>query len=124
MTINLVSIEGDECNIDGLSKLCELTGGQVERVSPVTLTKNFANILSKPVIATSVIVKVKLHKALQFRNEAIAQLSEDHTLLVRDIGNVTEDTIFTFEYTMKTILELLKYEDIDMTQIKEFPFQA
>ena len=25
---------------------------------------------------------------------------------------------------MKTILELLKYEDIDMTQIKEFPFQA
>ena len=124
MTINLVSIEGDECNIDGLSKLCELTGGQVERVKPDTLTKNFANILSKPVIATSVIVKVKLHKALQFRNEAIAQLSEDHTLLVRDIGNVTEDTIFTFEYTMKTILELLKYEDIDMTQIKEFPFQA
>ena len=124
MTINLVSIKGDECNIDGLSKLCELTGGQVERVSPITLTQNFANILSKPVIATSVIVKVKLHKALQFRNEAIAQLSEDHTLLVRDIGNVTEDTIFTFEYTMKTILELLKYEDIDMTQIKEFPFQA
>lgn len=27
VTINLVSIVGDECNIDGLSKLCELTGG-------------------------------------------------------------------------------------------------
>ena len=38
ITINLVSIIGSECNIDGLSKLCELTGGQVERVSPITLT--------------------------------------------------------------------------------------
>jgi len=38
VTINLVSIKGDECNIDGLSKLCELTGGFVDRVSPVTLT--------------------------------------------------------------------------------------
>jgi len=38
------------------------------------------------------------------------------------MGNVTEDTIFTFEYTMKKILELLKLEDIDMTQIREFPF--
>jgi Mg-chelatase subunit ChlD len=64
VTINLVSIKGDECNIDGLSSLCDLTGGQVERVSPDTLTKNFANILSKPVIATNVIVRTKLHKGL------------------------------------------------------------
>jgi hypothetical protein len=27
VTINLVSIKGDECNIDGLSALCDLTGG-------------------------------------------------------------------------------------------------
>ena len=27
VTINLISIEGDECNISSLSKLCELTGG-------------------------------------------------------------------------------------------------
>jgi hypothetical protein len=69
VTVNLVSIKGDECNIDGLSAPCELTGGSVERVSPETLTNNFANILSKPVIATNVVVKVKLHKGLTFRNE-------------------------------------------------------
>ena len=34
VTINLISIEGDECNISSLSKLCELTGGQIERVNP------------------------------------------------------------------------------------------
>lgn len=38
------------------------------------------------------------------------------------MGNVTEENVFTFEYTMKSILELVAIEDIDMTKIKEFPF--
>jgi len=41
----------------------------VDRVDPVKLTQNFTNILSKPVIATQVVTKVKLHKGLRFRNE-------------------------------------------------------
>lgn len=70
VTVNLVSIKGDECNIESLSTLQDLTGGSIEIVEPVNLTKNFANMLSKPVIATNVVVKIKLHKGLQFRNEA------------------------------------------------------
>lgn len=77
LTINIVSIIGDECNLDSLSKLAELTGGNVERVDPVSLTTNFANILSEPVIASNVVAKIKLHKGLQFRNENDANLSED-----------------------------------------------
>jgi hypothetical protein len=122
--VNLVSIKGDECNIDALSTLQDLTGGNIERVAPVDLTKNFANMLSKPVIATNVVVKVKTHKGLQFRNEAPENLSDANTMLVKEMGNVTDDTLFTFEYTIKPIAELLEYDDIDMTQIKEFPFQA
>ena len=61
VTINIVSIEGDECNIDSLSKLADLTGGHVERVNPTTLTQNFASMLAKPVIATKVEAKVRLH---------------------------------------------------------------
>jgi len=59
-----VSIIGDECNLDTLSKLAELTGGNVDRVDPISLTTNFANILSQPIIASNVITKVKLHKGL------------------------------------------------------------
>ena len=77
VTVNLISIEGDECNIGTLSKLAELTGGMVERVNPTNLTKNFANILALPVIATNVITKVKLHKGLKFRNEIAQNLNED-----------------------------------------------
>ena len=68
ITVNIVSIVGDECNLDCLSRIAELTGGEVERVDPVSLTKNFANILSKPIIASNVVAKVLLHKGLQFRN--------------------------------------------------------
>lgn len=59
-----MSIIGDECNLDTLSKLAELTGGNVDRVDPISLTTNFANILSQPIIASNVITKVKLHKGL------------------------------------------------------------
>lgn len=62
--MNIVSITGDECNLDSLSKLAELTGGDVTRVAPVDLTKNFANILTQPIIASNVVCKVKLHKGL------------------------------------------------------------
>jgi hypothetical protein len=124
ITINIVSIEGDECKIDSLSKLAELTGGQVERVSPISLTKDFANILALPVIATKVEAKVKLHKGLQFRNEDPAALSADRTILARTFGNVTEENVFTFEYTLKPISELVKMEDLNLEEIKSFPFQT
>ena len=124
VTVNIISIEGDECNLDALSKLAELTGGQVERVNPTTLTQDFANMLSVPVIATQVEAKVKLHKGLQFRNELATDLSADKSLLARHFGNVTAETIFTFEYGMKLISQLLEMEDVDMASITHFPFQT
>ena len=122
LTINIVSIIGDECNLESLSKLADMTGGEIERVDPVSLTKNFSNILSNPIIASNVIAKVKLHKGLQFRNEDDLNLSADKSLLVRDVGNVTNSCEITFEYTLKSISDLLKMEDLDLTQVKSFPF--
>ncbi len=101
-----------------------MTGGQVQRVNPTQLTQNFANILSLPVIATNVVTKIKLHKGLEFRNEDQVNLSEDKCVLVKDLGNVTEETEITFEYRLKAIRELVKMEDIDITKLDSFPFQA
>jgi hypothetical protein len=41
-----------------------MTGGNVERVDPVSLSKNSGDLLSAPIIATNVVTKVKLHKGL------------------------------------------------------------
>ena len=81
-------------------------------------------MLSVPVIATNVDAKVKLHKGLQFRNELPQDLSEDKTMLARRFGNATAETIFTFEYGMKPISQLLDMNDLDMTKITHFPFQT
>lgn len=124
MTINIVSIEGDECNLDSLAKLAELTGGSVERVSPTSLTQNFANMMSKPVIATNVVTKVKIHKALEFRNEMEQNVNENKTLLARELGNVTEDNEFTFEYHLRSLEELVAMDDVDLVELKKVPFQA
>ncbi|CDW86904.1 type a von willebrand factor domain-containing protein [Stylonychia lemnae] len=124
VTVSIVSIAGEECNIDTLSTISEHTGGSVERVDPVQLTQNFSNILKLPVIATNVITRIKLHKGLEFRNEDVNNLSEDKTLLARDMGNVTDETEFTFEYRLKSIKDLIKMDDVDLTKIQSFPFQA
>ena len=79
-------------------------------------------MLSVPVIATKVESRVKLHKGLQFRNELQENLSEDRTILGRKFGNVTAETVFTFEYGMKPISELLNYDDLDMTKLTHLPF--
>jgi len=101
-----------------------MTGGEVSNVNPTDLTKNFANMLSLPTIATNVAVKVKLHKGLEFRNEDQSALSQDKSLMARELGNVNEDTEITFEYRLKPVKELIKMTDIDLTQISAFPFQA
>lgn len=94
----------------------------MERVNPTQLTQNFSNILQLPIIATNVVSKIKLHKGLEFRNEDVANLSEDKSLLVKDFGNVTDETEFTFEYRLKSIKDLVKMDDVDLTKISSFPF--
>jgi len=124
VTIDILSIQGDECNIDSLSKLAELTGGEVERVNPSNLSTDVANLMRLPPIATNVTAKVKIHKGLRFRNELDKDVSDDKTTLTRIFGTVTAESVFTFEYGLKPISELLKMEDLDMTLVKNFPFQA
>ncbi len=69
VSVNIISIIGEECQIDILSKMSELTGGDVQRVDPKELIENFSSILSLPTLATNVELKVKIHKGLEFRNE-------------------------------------------------------
>ena len=67
---------------------------------------------------------MKLHKGLEFRNQDALNLSEDKTILARELGNVNEETEVTFEYRMKKVKDLLKMADLDMTKVSNLPFQA
>lgn len=43
-------------------------------------------------------------------------------MLVREMGNVTEDNEFTFEYTMKPLDDLVEMDDLDLTTVTHLPF--
>lgn len=78
-------------------------------------------MLSKTIIATNVVVKVQLHQALTFRNELL--LGENQSILIKDMGNVTADDVFTIEYDLKKIKELVQLPDFSF-KIDCFPFQV
>jgi hypothetical protein len=101
-----------------------MTNGEIERVDTSDIGDNFKEFLSKPVLATKVQLKVKLHKGLEFRNELVTNLSYSNTLLSKDFGNVNEDTDVCFEYQMKPLRELLKIKEIDFSKLTSLPFQA
>ncbi|CDW75118.1 type a von willebrand factor domain-containing protein [Stylonychia lemnae] len=124
VTVHIVTIIGQECQIDAITPVSEITGGQIERVDPMELRSNFQDFLAKSVLATKVELKVKLHKGLEFRNEIDQNLSCNKTVLTKEFGNVNEDTDVTFEYKVKGIKELIKIQDLDLTQLNRLPFQA
>ena len=71
-------------------------------MNPTNVTKNFSSILAKRILATNVSVSLLLHAAMQFRyQEGVAG-----SKLFREIGNVTEDTQFSFEYSTRPPSEI------------------
>jgi hypothetical protein len=63
----------------------------VTRVVPNDIGKDFANILKDEIVGTHVVLVVKIHHALNFRNEDHG-VSEDGTILRREVGNATINT--------------------------------
>lgn len=95
IVVSVVTIRGEGCKMEVLSKVAENTNGTVTRVKPEEISNDFANILKDELVATKLELTILLHRALKFRNE------EDPTVtnkVVRKLGNATVATIQTFEY--------------------------
>ena len=61
VTVHIVTFKGTECNIDAISAVSGMTNGEIERVDTNEIGENFRGFLSKPVLATKVELRVKLH---------------------------------------------------------------
>lgn len=102
----------------------EAGGGEVDILDPMDLTNNFSKLLTNEVIASNVIIKIKLHQLLRFRNENPDFLDYEETTFIKWIGNVTEESLITFEYTFQKIAKMLSFQKLDLQEIKELPFQV
>lgn len=124
ISISIISIVSAECNLEMISPLADLTEGDIIKVNPMNLSSDFASILSENIIATNVELRVKLHKGLTFRNEDPIGISEDGSLLVKQVGNAADGQELTVEYRIKSPAELEKMADVDFTKIERIPFQT
>ena len=88
ISISVVTIKGEGCRMDVLGMLSESTNGNVTRVNPTDIGKDFASILKDEVVGTNVVLVVKMHSALKFRNEDEG-VSLDGQTLTKDVGNAT-----------------------------------
>lgn len=122
VSINLITFKGDEANIEALQAMCDVSGGEVEIMDIGNAGDMIGNLFDRRTIAVNVEAQVKLHKALEFRNESARLMSHNRKTLVKKLRNVDEDTEFTFEYRLRSLDELVEMEDIDMNTISKFLF--
>ena len=124
-SISVISLVESECRLDMLSPIADLTGGDILRVDPTKLQKNLENIISDSIIATKVKVAIRIPTYCEFKNVIYGKLSKRNSLLIKKLGNVTNETIFSFEFMLKTP-DKLSYHFLiqELPLIRYIPIQA
>ena len=134
ISISVISFTSGDCNLQGLSAMADMTEGNVWRVDGDYLVSRFGasadpsrpdtfnTILSERIVATEVQATVTLHKALKFKKERAGEVQQGGSQLVRRIGNASQYSSFTFEYSVKNEEELV-ISEVDMEGVSQLPFQ-
>lgn len=53
VTVSVLTIKGDRCNVKMLGKVSEATGGSVMKVNPANLGSEFSKIISDEILGTN-----------------------------------------------------------------------
>lgn len=123
--ISIITLVEAECKLGMLSPIADLTGGSILRVNPMNLSNDFANLIAEKIVATKVRVEVRLHKALKFfREDEKNYVNGNTNIIQREIGNVTRNSIMTFEYGIKSAQELQLVGNVNLNAMKFIPLQS
>jgi hypothetical protein len=89
---NVVSIKGEGCKLDVLGSIADQTGGNVLRVDPDNLHKDFANIVKDEVVGLKAEMTIYLSKMMKFRNldPSSDKIDENGSKCIKYIGNITK----------------------------------
>jgi len=112
VVVNILSIEGQNVNVEYIGKVAMGTNGFNDIVDPLKLTKNFNFLLENPIIATDVVVKMFIHLGLKWFNE---ENPINNYSCLRNVGIANKESSITFEFGMS---------DVDIGDLKSLPFQV
>lgn len=102
VSVSVLTIKGDRCNVKMLGKVSLATGGSVMKVDPNNLGSEFSKILSDEVLGTSTEVVIRLNHRFKFVGTKDT-LTTDHGRLLKDnLGNFTEETEVSYQFDIIT----------------------
>lgn len=67
MTVDVVTVDSDACDLENLGALSEMSGGTVTKVKASELAANFAGILANPILASQVRLALSFHEGKRGR---------------------------------------------------------
>lgn len=89
VSISIITIQGNACRVDALGPLTDRTAGTITRVDPANF--DLSEIASNNLVATKVTLKAILHEALSFQNEDARNLHNNNSILMKEVGSVSEE---------------------------------
>ncbi|XP_065181174.1 circularly permutated Ras protein 1-like [Sycon ciliatum] len=96
--VSILGIEGEDCNMSQVAKCAELSGGDVNKLNPLELTRQLRLISQNRTVATDVELSVLLHPSLQLEKTVSSQgLSR----IIVPLGNVTQQTDLTYPFHVR-----------------------
>lgn len=95
VTVNVLTIRGDNCQLEYVSLVSDISGGSVDIVDPLDLSSQVTKIMSKPILGTGVTVRVLISDEFVFTDTG-------KNVAIHEIGNVTADTDITFAFRSKS----------------------
>ena len=103
VTISILGIDGADCGARNLAVCADISGGNVNIVNPLELTRQMRMIIDNPAIATEVEVSAFLPKGFAFRGATTMESRNGGSVLVRNIGTITSESDTTFEFGVSTV---------------------
>lgn len=100
--ISVITMEGEDCSMENLGVCADLTGGQVEMVDLQALSSKVGAMLSNPIVATGLEVKMILGNGASFSDHAFAK----HGLacvVTQAVGNASAKTALTSRLVLSAL---------------------
>lgn len=119
VSVSVISIEGEDCKMEFLGTTADISNGQVEIVDPLQLSTKVVSLLKNDILATGAICSLFASPSIVFKSQSKGVLNT----IVRDLGNVTNETdlTFAFDWGEKEQMAFKKFKELDSLQRHEQP---
>jgi len=107
VAVNVITIKGNDCRLEFIGRVADVTGGNVSICDPLALGSDFSEKLNNKVIAYNTTVTVLLPDYLYFKHfnsNTVLEHGENKQLHVKtrkiekDVGNATADGSLSFRF--------------------------